>query len=419
MKSGALLRLGVVIVVGVVMGIAAVGRAVASDRFYRDCAATSPNGRYRLEAKSPQNTPEDGNAMPCGADFRYILVDTRTKERVWSRDQPKEEDSPDRLFVHDSGVVVVRTAFDDLMLLSADAGTKCASVSLTRAFTDEEHSKYFERTTARDIWAQRSEWYFLAEPAADGGAGRGLWFVVRPFWHRRLILDVRSSKLVDLERFGAAATETELDEAPAATRALLEACLAHERALARAALGAMNALVAEPKSREEFQVWDRLQTGLHSVAFLRLADEEPRLRLLEKRMGERMGELRVMRMMALTRQALRAIGRVPVPGYGHPFIELRGRPLGAVTKFVPSEVRAAAAAKVAVGVSARELSDLLGYPDQFVRARGNCYDYDIDGPEPFTLRVSLGFETGKVESVERIKPWAFLHDAARMRMPER
>ena len=68
---------------------------------YPDCFATSPGGRYRFEARSPDNgtvdVPEGRRLWPYGrsrevfggfqSDFRYRLIDNATGAVVWERRQ--------------------------------------------------------------------------------------------------------------------------------------------------------------------------------------------------------------------------------------------------------------------------------------------------------------------------------------------
>src|SRR4051794_3919560 len=102
--------------------------------FYPDCEATSPNGKFRLEARSPHNgminhqdgrTPsEDEYAFKYRdyqRDFRYQLVDTTSTSLasqlfgkkgghvVWERWQERREDSPHELIVSDEGWSILRT----------------------------------------------------------------------------------------------------------------------------------------------------------------------------------------------------------------------------------------------------------------------------------------------------------------------
>jgi hypothetical protein len=88
--------------------------AVATDRYFRDCFTVSPSGRYRVDAKSPDNAGD--RPRPFASNFTYSLTDTSTNKVVWKRQQPmtrekgssfvySTEGSPVALFVNNDGLV--------------------------------------------------------------------------------------------------------------------------------------------------------------------------------------------------------------------------------------------------------------------------------------------------------------------------
>ena len=102
--------------------------------FYPDCTATSLNGKFTLEARSPDNGKiNHRNGRPPSEDdfgfkyrehqdeFRYRLIDnTRTPfigrllgkgsgAVMWERWQEKDEDSPHELVISDDGWSILRT----------------------------------------------------------------------------------------------------------------------------------------------------------------------------------------------------------------------------------------------------------------------------------------------------------------------
>ncbi|HYT89620.1 MAG TPA: hypothetical protein VEL76_13015, partial [Gemmataceae bacterium] len=102
--------------------------------FYPDCQATSPTGKFTLEARSPHNgTIKHRDGRPPSEDefgftyrqhqseFRYRLVENPPRPFlarlfrkqggpvVWERWQSREEDSPHELVVSDDGWSVIRT----------------------------------------------------------------------------------------------------------------------------------------------------------------------------------------------------------------------------------------------------------------------------------------------------------------------
>lgn len=63
--------------------------AAATDRYFGDTSATSPSGRWRIDAKSPENAgPEP---RPFAENFTYTLTDLRTNQVRWTRRQPMEQ----------------------------------------------------------------------------------------------------------------------------------------------------------------------------------------------------------------------------------------------------------------------------------------------------------------------------------------
>src|ERR1700722_6327939 len=89
--------------------------------FYPDCHGRSPDGGYRIEARSPNNgtigsrpeQPARSNKTGFwpGAfqrDFRYQLIDTRSGRVLWERWQHEREDSPHEVVASNSGWSILR-----------------------------------------------------------------------------------------------------------------------------------------------------------------------------------------------------------------------------------------------------------------------------------------------------------------------
>jgi len=82
---------------------------------------------------------------------------------------------------------------------------------------------------------------------------------------------------------------------------------------------------------------------------------------------------------------------------------------------VPLEQRLANAPKLAAGMTIKAFTDLIGCPDAKVFDGEWAYDYGIDSPTPYTLRVFLNRDFAAIRAVKTITPFAFRHDPARQR----
>ncbi len=101
--------------IGVGAGLLA-GNVQATNRYFEDLGVTSPNGWFRIEAKSPDNV--DGiRKGPFQGKFLYRLLEKGKSGNVWARNQPSNKGSlqplegpPVALYVSDDGWVIIRTA---------------------------------------------------------------------------------------------------------------------------------------------------------------------------------------------------------------------------------------------------------------------------------------------------------------------
>lgn len=410
----------------VVVVAAMASTAVATDRYFRDSFAISPNGKFRIDAKSPDNAGD--RPRPFASNFTYTLTDTTTKKVVWERKQPmtrekgssyarSTESSPMGVFVNDDGVVAARLSSETLLILDAADGSKRGEADVLNAFPKSEQDKYVSHTTAGPRWSQESDWFFLTLPA-QGKSAAALYFVVRPCWNHRLIIDASTGKHVDLGTLHDVASPAALGGAKDEIKRLLIASMEEET---RRAVGVLNAAPESLKDDKDYKVYWELTTALHTAGFLKLTQCEARLTLIDKYLGEHASDTGS-RLRAKVRETLRAIGKTPLAGCGVPLYPLVDKglyrtqdtehPFNAV---VSLKDRLANADKIAAGMTAKEFTDLIGCPDAELYDGARCYDYDIDAPEPYTLRVYLDRTEESVQSVKKITPFAFLHDPARMR----
>ncbi|MEK6703289.1 MAG: hypothetical protein AABZ53_13580 [Planctomycetota bacterium] len=401
--------------------------AVATDRYYRDSFAISPNGKFRIDAKSPDNA--GARPRPFASNFTYTLTDTTTKKVVWERKQPMSrekgssyvrstEGSPMGVFVNDDGVVAAHLSWETLLILDAADGSKRGEADVLKAFPKSEQDKYVSHSTAGPHWSQESDWFFVTLPAKGKGAA-ALYFVIRPYWNHRLVIDASTGKHVDLGVHHDVASPDALAEAKEDTRRLLTASIEEET---RRAVATLNAAPESLKDDKDYKVYWELTAALHTVGFLKLTQCEARLTLIDKYLGEHASDTGS-RVRAKVREALRSMGKTPLAGCGvqlYPLVSHQGvfmtqdtaHPFNAQ---VPVDARQAGASQIASGMTMKELTDLIGCPDAELYDGARCYDYDIDGPEAYTLRVYVDRGEASVQSVKKITPFAFLHDPARMR----
>lgn len=403
--------------------------AVATDRYFRDSFAISPNGKFRIDAKSPDNAGD--RPRPFASNFTYTLTDTTTKKVIWERKQPmtrekgssyaeSTEGSPIGVFVNDDGLVVARLSWETLLILDSVTGNKRGEADILKAFPMGEQSKYVSQTTAGPHWSQESDWFFLSRPAKDKDPA-GVYFVIRPYWNHRLIIDLTTGKHVDLGKHHNAPTPAALADAKDDIKRLLTAVMEEET---RRTIATLNAAPENLKDDGDYKVDWELATALHTIGFRQLTQCEERLGLIDKHFALRPKEVQDShaRLRAKVREALRAIGKTPLPGYGvqlYPYVNKglfmtqdTDRPFKSC---VPVEERAANAGKITAGMSVKDLTDLIGCPDAELYDQGRCYDYDIDGAEACTVRVCLDQSESSVLSVKKITPFAFKDDPARMR----
>ncbi|MCF7957951.1 MAG: hypothetical protein K9M57_05825 [Phycisphaerae bacterium] len=158
-----------------------------TNRYYSDIVEYSSNGRFKVEATSPDNSHGEGE--PFQDDFTYRLYDVVKGECLWKRKQPMEEASPVSLFVSDAGWVVIWTSCIELIMVGID-GRDCGMVDMWwNGLTKEEREKYSMETTAGPMWEGHSMKYFANYESKD-------YFVMRTWWSRRIIIDLEEGKLI-------------------------------------------------------------------------------------------------------------------------------------------------------------------------------------------------------------------------------
>lgn len=394
----------------------------SSGRYFLDCSATSPAGLWRIDAKSPNNNPK---SQPYASNFTYTLTDLRTNQVVWTRRQPMTrakadprprpaEASPQSVYVNDDGLVVIYTGDDTFVVLDPASGRKRGEPSFFIPPASRTNSRGMRRVDyPGNFLAPGGDLFFRQLPAAGADPARDL-FVVRTRWARWRVLDLQALAPIPLAPWDHATDLEKLPAAPAETRRLVEAIVAEERRRATAVFRGAGALLARRRADDGSHQSRMDYLSVHAAARVAIlhkcADLEPELRALE-----RTPAIAGTWLNHAVRQTLRAGGHVPAPGFG---VELPP-PGGTVPSprrwldrgVVPVQQRVANASSVTSGLTTEQLVDLMGFPDSDLS--DHDFDYDIDAPDAYTLRVRLDSKLTTVVAVRVIRPFAFLHEANR------
>lgn len=380
--------------------------ASATERYYRDSVVQSPNGRYSLSATSPENA-DPSRPRPFARDFTYTLTDVQTKKVLWTRKQPAQrqkgslqayasEGSPMRTFVNDDGTVALYVSGEDLVLLRAGDGRLISTTNILDAFGTETNA-FVSTSSIGPLWTQRSTWYFLSIPA-DKNGDREDYFVIRPFWWSRVVVNCRTGEPFDCGGFNKAASATDLADAKPEVKRVMGACIELEKSTALTNLARRLEDVRASDWHEVREIESSIQTVIHQ----RLKEAQPLLRALEDSIGS---QRRFVNLGPRISEGLRALGHVPrltyIPHSSPPqVIDL-------------TEKRDEKAERVKVGMKLDEIVELLGPPDADLWGV-RSYDFDIDSTDPYTLRVTIDVRTQVTSTISRIRPLAFFDDPDRL-----
>lgn len=372
----------------------------ASHTFYSDIHVRSSSGQYQVDATSPDNRGKVENIVPFQASFTYKCVDTLSGKTIWTRKQAMEkpqrlskdstfefaspkEISPVAIYVSDRGTTLIRTGADELIVVSHQGKDVGKVELLADAFTEAEYERFMHKTLAGPLWTGLSAWYFLNVPGGE-------MFVVRPWWGRRIFVDVNRGKL------------------SRSSEALIAAAVEREKALV------MDALISK-KEPNDYELSKSDAAYLSGV--LKLKKAIPLLKTLEESTylrgctygGRSFGEdfnnevnphsYCTYWLRQVVQLSLRRLGVVPKPLPCHAFeLEKNGKSI----PFVPPALehpRHEAVQKVKVGMSAKEVLNHIGIPD-FVS--DGTWSYDMDANPPFS--TTLTFDACKVTAIKREAP---------------
>lgn len=366
---------------------------------WADCPSVSvisPSGRYRFDA-----SPAGEGAGPCKG-FILKLTDTTTGATLWERRQKPVEQAPTEAWVSDSGRVVIDNGMH--RSLGAAAGDQ-EHVWITHAGLSSVDRPYVkERVTSAgvisniDLLSRR----FLLE---HEGA---LYFVTRYYWGKHTFVDLDARRVID-----------------APGESLLQAATDADRRFVLAALdGAAKRIEAAQWDRRRAPMAQEAQIAIFIAGQLKMREAVPLLREMEacadvSAWGAGTGrawpggprfKLHALRRAAHV--ALRRIGETPGPEPSYTLLSGQGWSEPEPGKTLD---RAKLRESVAAGMQASALFALAGPPDwarelpdeKIGDAFVVLWEYDVDAPEPATLRVYINPD-GEVTKVVNTTPptWA-------------
>jgi hypothetical protein len=355
---------------------------LATDRYYADIVKSSPNGRFRLEAKSPDNQRPEGPQRAFARNFQYTLTDTQTSSVLWKYAQGESDASPVAAWVHDSGWTVVRSGWDELLAFNPATGQANGKLKILDEFPAAERAQFVHQTTAGPMWSQSSRWYFQE---IEGK----LYFVVRAHWGRRVVLDLASGKNVaDTAAVKAKLNDGERDWVLATLKANTPLLIGDEPGEPCRDVITDTMAAIDIASRDQVQGAVKFLRSLESSEYVGSSGMIP-IHIGKFQQGEidpyAYSEYTI---RSKAQQALRKLGHTPSELPGIAF-----RPVGrydqeSLIKPKPAEPRALALTTVRVGASAQEVLDSVGGPDRIHR-EGNkiAWEYHVDGPDAHTVHV--------------------------------
>jgi hypothetical protein len=397
-------------VVAIGLALLTCPKARATDRFFHDLEVESPNGRYVLEAKSPDNKGGKWR-VSFQADFAYRMTDREEDRDLWYRIQPAKgegrsditEGPPVAIYVSDQGWAVIRTADVwgkpiELIAMSPD-GVEKIRVSPFRALEAKSMWRYTSFSTAGLMWGSSyCHFYFVQHDGAP-------YFCMRAWWDNRLVLDLDAGKQVQAD--------------PDLEARLVDA----EKTFVLKTLEGTKNWVWKPGERWGMKlvenpdcptVWEGLR-AIHMAGRMKLREAVPMLQDLEGCQGSYSstsshsdyeaapGEItphnyRSLTIRQLSQLSLRRIGMRPA-GYQAIMLSRRGEGY-----FLPEDPlpfrRETRVSEIRLGHTPEQVVEKIGGPD-FIRR--NCWVYDIDDATPFTLHVFWDAE-GVSKMEERTPP---------------
>jgi hypothetical protein len=400
---------------------------------YLDVSATSPDGRFTLEARSSDNgTIPLPNGQPAPArqgerwhqrNFRYQLLDTATRRVYWERWQGEREASAGGLFVSNDGWSILLThGFFPEFIAVSPSGTETARVRLYPMYDNRgpvappapvvnpttptfDWPAFGARgSTAGIFWDRHSLSYFVRH------AGQHF-FVCRAAWDERLILRLEPGALLPDHEHQGSPLAAAMDE--------------EEKRWAREHLQSLVPMRDNPKARHQDYILDSIRLPLHLAGVHGLTDCIPLIQPWDRfdlpadvthslafGDGNDSCLIRTQALRPILNHSLQYLGQRPSPLPAYSF-ELHNRePLPVPVCSVDD--RAARVSAVDASLSARQLLELLGAPDHvfqqsMYRAALETWEFDYLLTTGWhTLTVTWERDNGKarIQKVEQgASPW--------------
>jgi len=389
--------------IGLAIALVAAVHCYATDRFYRDIKVSSPNGRFVFEAKSPDNAVE-GEWRPFQKNFAYTLTDTSDGSVSWTRRQREHEGSPTIAWVDDDGWTVVRTGWDELLTFAPPNGGLTGQVTILDEFPADERAKYVHQTTAGPMWSGSSRWYFID---VDGVKH----FVVRAHWGRRVIVELKSGKVMKdagPRRDACAKVEHEwvLDELRTNTPRLLahDDLQSEEANEAARKAGTAIDLAARDSIKEAIPLLRELEKSVYSGR----CGTIPVYFMPDKRLPEGLVDPFSWCECTIRKKAKMALRRLGETPSELPVVFFcRSAADGSREVFMPTlgGSRLDGVNKIAAGMTPEQVLTLAGGPDAIANGRDIAWEYHIDGPDARAMQVFWKQDVPPVVArVERVTP---------------
>jgi hypothetical protein len=297
------------------------------------------------------------------------------------------------LFVSDAGRTVIWTGRNQIICVSREGTDRGTIKLLEDAFSEAEYKDYVHETTAGPMWAGYSLWYFLEVDGKD-------LFVIRPWWGRRIFIDVDSAFLAR------------------ASEAARRAVAAYERNYVISELAKGVRTRAESEKDGGQGVWHILEAA-YLAGVLQISDAIPDLAKLQdstfsgsstsggmSALEEFDGEVdphsySTFRLRQVVHLSLRRLGKTPGPWPIHEF-EKRYEDHTRDSKYRPKPLavpRNARSDAIRNGMKAEAVLDLIGAPD-FIGH--DTWEYDVDSTPASSL--VLKWDARRVTRIERRSP---------------